>query len=142
MQTCSPRRSSAKAAVWKMPEPYLKEIHLLIVKCLPKGQESVRTHFRSWHALFLHSSLTFLVLALASTILHTPSNLLVPTGAPCSCISTLPKQDRWMLCPHGIPTVLPKPAGICSPHRRHSLSNWLWLPRGLHFRTPWVGNNH
>lgn len=123
-----------------MPEPYLKEIHLLIKKCLQKGQESVRTQFRSWHALFLHSSLTFLVLALASTILHTPSNLLAPTGAPCSCISAKAEQvSGW---PPGIPTVLPKPAGICSPHRRHPLSNWLWLPRGLHFWAPWVRNNH
>ena len=34
---------SRKAAVWKMPRPYVKKIYLLILKHLLEGQEPIRT---------------------------------------------------------------------------------------------------
>lgn len=64
------RRPNTKAAVFKVPRPYVKEIHLLILKYLSEGRNLLDSFWgwRHWWVPFLHSTAILLALALVGTI--------------------------------------------------------------------------
>lgn len=72
-------RLSTKAEIREVPAPYVKEINLLILKVMLKGQQHIWSFFfwggvgqRYWWAPFLHSSCTFLAQLLACSISNAP----------------------------------------------------------------------
>ena len=114
---------STKATARKLPRPYVKEIHLLILKCLPEGQEPVRTHSGTMAlvGLFLHSPSTMLALVLTGAIFvlslypASAGGWALPLGQP----NAGPEKKNKYLSPMLPSTALIKPVDVHSPQREH-----------------------
>ena len=125
-----------RAAVCKELRPSVREIHLVILQHLPKGQKSAGT-LQGWNADRWH----FYRLPLPcwhwqAPFLPSHSNLLKAVCEhPCSSHSTKRRSSWAATHLHSTRTTPPKPTGIHSLHRGHPLSARPRLTGGLCFWT-------